>query len=1056
MEFYPPEDLYSHLTAMKGVRFTRREVDIIACLLSARGGKAIASLLSISPKTVENHIHNIMLKVGCNSRERIIDFLESSSSIKLLRKHYLNLRSREALHKGLKEIFKLNRREISSCVLIYEVDQKTDKSFVDQLRKHLQLAGIKVSFDGRKEYKPFSKLIQGVSKENFMIYILSRTWLDYLIKADEKIFLKVHKKISPLKNVLFLIPCAENTLTLPPLLLENSIHFIVEKNHYFLILEILKRIFPHLNLQEVIAEFKEKHALIEETAPPRSFLAGSLLGKGGEEKGPSYGERREIFKKRKCYLALGVLVFLAGISGSLLYQKATHVVIRSDMVIPVNPTLLNRASILAQMDKYLTKGNGIKTIALMGPGGTGKTTLARQYARSQDFPVVWEINAETKDTLWNSFEELAEALSKTDKDKKILRKLQDIKDMLERAEKITLYVKEKLKSHAPWFLIFDNVETFSDIQPYFPSDPKTWGMGRLILTTTDSMVQNNRLINRTLFIEELDKEEKLRLFMNIMDYENTYPFSAAQKEQARHFLSFIPPYPLDVSLAAYYIKTTQISYEKYLGHLDSQNIAFDTIQQKIGKEASTYLKTRYRITILSLKQLIEIDEGFKGLLLLVSLLDSQHIPKDLLSTYQGEVEVDNFIYHLKKYSLVTYESSPHSSPSLSLHRSTQAIILKYLFQTLNLNKNDDLLQKIVDALENHMDKAIDKDEGLKMINHFETFLSHAPLLTERAKGSLKCVLWVICFYRGQYEKAKDLLEEHLKTLNRNNRANDPVMARALAYLGSIYRLLGAYGKAKTLLEQSLVVYQRHVPGNYLRVAWVLEQIGIAYKELGDYAHAIKFMEEGLKLYQKNLSENHARMAWVFSNLGTVYIKQGNYEKAKLFLEQGLKIYQQQFGENHIRVAWVLSHLGILERESGNYKKAQNLLEQSLTIYKKDISGKQVHYAWSLAHLGNVYADLKEPLKAKLCLEESLSIYSKNFSEEHIDTARFFTILAKVYRDLGSVEKAKKLLERSLLIYENHPHKNPVDLAYTLKILGQNHLYENTSHHQGKPSEIVGY
>ncbi|KAB2834600.1 MAG: helix-turn-helix transcriptional regulator, partial [Caedimonadaceae bacterium] len=48
------------LETINGIRFTPREIDAIAFIVSGRSTKKIASFLSISPKTVDNHIHNIM------------------------------------------------------------------------------------------------------------------------------------------------------------------------------------------------------------------------------------------------------------------------------------------------------------------------------------------------------------------------------------------------------------------------------------------------------------------------------------------------------------------------------------------------------------------------------------------------------------------------------------------------------------------------------------------------------------------------------------------------------------------------------------------------------------------------------------------------------------------------------------------------------------------------------------------------------------------------------------------------------------------------------------
>ena len=59
-----PQEIYSSsLEEISNVRFSQREIDILACLVHGRTPKKIASLLSIAPKTVASHIRNIMLKM---------------------------------------------------------------------------------------------------------------------------------------------------------------------------------------------------------------------------------------------------------------------------------------------------------------------------------------------------------------------------------------------------------------------------------------------------------------------------------------------------------------------------------------------------------------------------------------------------------------------------------------------------------------------------------------------------------------------------------------------------------------------------------------------------------------------------------------------------------------------------------------------------------------------------------------------------------------------------------------------------------------------------------
>src|SRR5262245_29880059 len=87
-----PQEIYrSFLKTINGVSFTQREIDIAACICTGRSAKKIASLLSLSPKTIENHIRNIKIKLNCSSQESIIDFIEKSGKFILVKQYYSSL-----------------------------------------------------------------------------------------------------------------------------------------------------------------------------------------------------------------------------------------------------------------------------------------------------------------------------------------------------------------------------------------------------------------------------------------------------------------------------------------------------------------------------------------------------------------------------------------------------------------------------------------------------------------------------------------------------------------------------------------------------------------------------------------------------------------------------------------------------------------------------------------------------------------------------------------------------------------------------------------------------
>lgn len=71
------------------IKFTLREFEIIACVISGHSWKVIAKLLGISPETVHHHVKRIKLKVKCNSVDQLISFAEASPQYEKLHEMYV-------------------------------------------------------------------------------------------------------------------------------------------------------------------------------------------------------------------------------------------------------------------------------------------------------------------------------------------------------------------------------------------------------------------------------------------------------------------------------------------------------------------------------------------------------------------------------------------------------------------------------------------------------------------------------------------------------------------------------------------------------------------------------------------------------------------------------------------------------------------------------------------------------------------------------------------------------------------------------------------------------
>jgi tetratricopeptide (TPR) repeat protein len=1024
------QDFYGNLEIISGIKFTRREIDIIACILSGRGRKTSASLLSIAEKTVETHTHNIMIKLGCTSHESIREKIEKSDKFLLLKNYYSSLLIEEAFKKSLNDISRLKQEKVSGRLAIYYEDQILKDTLVNYIKDYLEKAGIK------------SDVIEESSNQ--------------ITKNDEE------------KSILVFTNKKDEFYTSKTLQGFSFIKLVGSQNYYFAILEILKELLPTQDVNEIVCKFQSSYASFS-----RGEFTNLFNSKNGSEissvKEDLQNYNSEDFKKNEKKFSL-VANFL-NISASLLtiffiilgyitfkWEENTNInynsklkennleyirKIQSNFILPSETNLLNRPKLIFEIDESLKGTQGIQTLALVGISGAGKTTLARQYGLLQTLAIIWEINSETRESIINSFESLAVGLARTEKDKKILKEFRDIRNVSNRESKIMDFVKQKLKRHSPWLLIYDNFENSENFHQYLPNDPNIWGNGKLIITARDGNIANNKYIKNTLFVKELDDQEKTILFSKILANDATTLLTSAQKDQIKYFLRLIPPFPLDVVAAAYYLRVTNISLEKYIKHLESNDNKFVKLQESILKKSDKYSKNRYSIITLAIKDLIEYNKDFISLFLFISLLDSHSIPRSLLSLYKSDIVVDEFMYYLKKYSLINnHISNLGRSSAFSIHPSIQHICLSYLTKTLPKGVIQNLVASMGSSLENYADRTI-SSENIDEINllskSLNNFLSRELLLTDKIKSSLAVELGRTYFYLGNYNQAKLQLEESRPLLDRCYNKSDLKAIHALRYLGVIYRELGEYAKAKIMLEESFNKYRQYFPENYKDMASNAAQLGNTYRSLGDYEKAKNFLEKSLSIYAERLPQNFLDAAWASIQLANVYRSLGKYNQAKALIEESIHIYKHYLPEDHIKMAWSQVHLANIYRNMGKYEEAKSLLQESLIVYKKYFSPSHLDIAWATIQLAKVYEGLGDYKRALCLLEESLATYKRHFKEDHKKVAWVLLQIGIIYKSLGRYEAAKDFLEKSLISYKKHYGKMHPKAARILNILGQTYL-----------------
>jgi V8-like Glu-specific endopeptidase/tetratricopeptide (TPR) repeat protein len=979
-------------------------------------------------------------------------------------------------------------KEGPRCFISYAHGIPEHEKLVCNLGSQLKEAGINVALDiwDNKAGSVSSKFIEKISTSDYIIFVGSK----HLMKKYHSegrgyhINLEIDLIIEKLRvkpgSVIPIILDGEKKSSLPAALgTIQYIDFKFPENYYSQVFELLETLLPNDDLSNFIKEFTtlkdhtEKMSLEKlvkakkEVEEENRFLTEQIfdeltkdlekqLKKQYEERKSFHAKDEEQEEDKKDISVQDTYDDKNPISN--LPPPPLNLLDRTDFIVEINKKFENNMSV----DK-------VPIFALTGQGGSGKTTLARQYASLQKVDVCFEINAELLSTFDESFIKLAEDLTDGDKDKATLNSIKVMSNHKEKMGQIIKFVKNKLQAGRHWILIYDNVDNLTDIQPYLFQSKKNKSMGKILLTTRNSLAENNPFIHYTLSVGPMIPAQKMELFSKIIkNPHDKNNLEEKTKGELEAFLENIPSYPLDVSLAANYIKFTGTSYHQYIENIKKYNKDFNSLQINILKElGGDYKKTRWSIVATTLQHLIDHHTDFHDLLLLISLLESQDIPRELLEKCKNETIVSDFIFHLRKYSIITNESFNVLGKTISLHRSTQAMMLSYLTDKLKINKNK--LQVVSHAIISYCEYLEYKEDILAIIIdiHLKALEMHKEILPDDLVHTISDIMGVICYYRyntieSQYRlesnieywdkninkywkkkayaltylghvvsrtsndlvKAKNLLEQGNMLYEQYNDI-DFVFAKILAYLARIYLELARYEEAKSLLKRSIEIYSKLQADYCTGYGRALLYLSKVHCEVGEFSEPRRLLEQCIKVFEIIYPKNHPHILWANAHFGLVYLIEGNYIDAQKRLEYSIKHYKKIYAYDYPQLN--LTSVGLIKLYSkiGNYQKARKLLTKVSINFQKHFSDEKPAFVWTIILLGNYYRTAGNYTEAKNFLEHGFKVYKKIYGVNHPRVSWVQVHLGQLYTKLGKYEEAMESLKQALPNFkkcfsDNHP------------------------------------
>lgn len=993
MEFSLLSESYDRLKNLGTILLTKREIDIIACILHGRTSrKSIAAFLStdgksVSHRTIEYHTQNIIHKFEGASWEDIREVVENSPTADLFKRHYEIIRFEQLL---IKVLFKLQEEtDLSISVnLCADSDKSADtKRALEDLIQYFYSYKININLKILSKDVNVNSILNNNEKNQYIIYDETNYSLDR--KKNQNLY---------------------------------CINYGSSQNVYSFLVFLLSR----LSIEsEMINKLQQQLG--------RIFVDGLS----------SEDKSRSVATKSKNYLfwlISGVcsLLIMLIIMWEVFQREGAHIIsgtIRSDMTIPAQTNLLDRPQITRKVQNRLfSKENDSQTnpvVTLLGIGGAGKTTLARSIARRTKLPVVWEILAETDSSLLSSLTDLAQKLAITPLEKEALSTIQETQDLESKRKKTLQFLQNALRQKKGWLLVFDNVESIQKIANYLPLDKSVWGKGHIIITTQNAYAKKVEFLNHEDVIEvtQLGLEEATKLFTSICFNTEPKKLSSKELEELEKFLPQIPLFPLDISIAAKYISINKTSFEDYIKNIQQQDRSFYSSQENILKETSRYIKSRFSVITLTLNNLIKLVPESEKLLWLISLVDSQNIPLDLLIMKTNSKTTNLLLHTMRKFSLIASEHEKKGSYSFSIHRSTQAVLRSYLIERLNLSAQHELVVSSADLFGKYIRQILDKESISKILDvlpHCEHWLV-ADLDGNETKGMILSNLGSLKYHIGSNREARIDLEHSLALISELNK-HAIYSAQAQTYLGSLCAKSGEVKKAQEYLDLALIKL-KEFPSD-IGYPRAMSFLGYTFMVQDNFNAAMKCFDLTLEYFQDK--EPHPILARTLIYEGLLAKEHMQFDKAILSFKKAIKFFEE--AEDLINTGWVKGYLGITYREMGLYEKSRVELEGSVVCYRKANASKHNALGVVLLGLGNCYRNLGLYQKAKQCFDECERIYIANGSE--INLAWCKAHQGRLNLKLKNVDDAQHQLLGSQKIFENVYGKNNIRTAWLYLQLGR--------------------
>ena len=699
------------------------------------------------------------------------------------------------------------------------------------------------------------------------------------------------------------------------------------------------------------------------------------------------------------FVILGVIIIVATLS--LSFSKNTTGLCK----LTNSVYLLERNEFLEKLQKT---SNKLEIKVIYGQGGAGKTTLAREYLKKSDFKFKYEINTESFNSLNEGMLEFAYLLANTKEKQETLAFLNGIEDPTMKLRQISAFVYTGLKDSTNWCLLFDNVDDFNLLNQTCLStlpDIESMSNGQILITTRNHKPEIYQLDYDAIEVGELSSQEKEELFTKITNKPIT--------ESVKKALNDIPSYPLDVSCLSYYVKNLRISIEDYMKQLKIDNDAFWYNNRKILEASTSYPFTRNEIITRLITQIASIDPQFKDMLFIISFMDSQNIPVRFLRDVCNSSKLDELIFHLSKFGIVTF-----TKDTISFHRSTFAHMAAYLKVNLSNEEKNLVVRKLIDTVTPYEKFSAKKYDYQKTIEHLKRIYRNLDNMLGVDDLKIKFAISLGSYVKEHSISTIESVPYFADSLQLNKRIgmlNNREEQQVKLSMGEACVIANENEKALSLLRDSYISvpfkekYATKYANNHILM-------GMVQMRSNQFDLANKSFDESLRVLQnisKNTSQVRLLRAKTYLNTGLnyflYYINKPEMWEAIKMMNQAVEEVSGDLSEEAIKITSTAKiRMAGAYNSVKEYQTALNLVNEAEVLLKK-LKKKDNNYFCSLGMIlmerGHATLRLNRLSEAREILKKAHELFDKTMIGDHV--SRFRMQEAETLVRLGLYEEAYK-------------------------------------------------